>query len=68
MVALHQQAVADYNARIGAVDARVSEWNVRNAQLNDKAKALEDERAGWVTSCADRRYREEDENAIKAGK
>jgi len=30
--------------------------------------ALEAERKEWVTNCANRRYREDDETAIKSGK
>jgi hypothetical protein len=50
------------------VDARIAAWNERNGQWNDTSNALEAERKGWVTACADRRYREDDENAIRRGK
>lgn len=66
--AANRQAVDDYNTRIGVLDARVKDWNERNAQLSDRANKLEDGRLDWVTNCADRRYREDDEIAIKAGK
>ena len=66
--AANRQAVDDYNARVATLDARAKSWNERNAQLSDRASKLEDARLDWVTNCADRRYREEDEIAIKAGK
>lgn len=60
--------VRDYNAKAAAVDAQVSGWNQRNEQWNQAGRALEAERSEWVISCADRRYREDDEIAIKRGK
>ncbi len=62
------EAVRAYNAKAGALDARVGDWNQRNARWNEMSTALETDRQTWAASCADRRYREEDENAIKAGK
>mgnify|MGYP000370216868 CR=1 FL=1 len=56
------------NAKVGAFDGRVSDWNQRNAAVNDAAKALEQERLKWMSDCGDRRYREDDELAIKRGK
>jgi predicted nucleic acid-binding Zn-ribbon protein len=60
--------VRDYNAKAAAVDAQVTGWNKRNEQWNQDARALEADRSEWVISCADRRYREDDETAIKNGK
>ncbi len=60
--------VRDYNAKAAAVDAQVTHWNQRNEQWNQNARALEVERSEWVGTCADRRYREDDEIAIKRGK
>ena len=57
-----------FNGKAAALDARVSSWNERNAKWNEMSVAMESERKAWVTSCSDRRYREEDETAIKAGK
>ena len=34
-------AIDAYNAKAGALDARVQEWNARNAPANDAAKTLE---------------------------
>ena len=56
-----------YNAKASALDARVSDWNARNNAWNDTSLALEAERKGWVRDCADRRYREDDESAIRRG-
>ena len=63
-----ESLVAAYNAKAGAVDAKVVAWNQRNEQWNQGSRALEAERVKWLEDCADRRYREDDENAIKRGK
>ena len=60
-------AVGAFNIKATAIDGRVADWNKRNEQWNQDAQSLEAERKGWVGSCADRRYREDDENAIKRG-
>ena len=51
-----------------ALDARVTAWNQNNEQWNADSRALETERSTWVSACSDRRYREEDETAIRQGK
>ena len=68
VVAENQAAVNTYNARVGNLDARVQDWNQRNAQWNEASKALEIERQDWVDQCGNRRYREDDEKAIRAGR
>ncbi len=60
--------VREYNAKAAAVDAQVTSWNQRNEQWNQDARSLEADRSEWVINCADRRYREDDETAIKRGK
>lgn len=60
--------VEAYNTKAKALDARVAAWNERNAKWNENGTMLEGERKTWVAACADRRYREDDEKAIKAGK
>ena len=60
--------VAAYNTKVVALDARVQAWNKRNADWNDATVALESERKTWVSGCAGRRYREDDEDAIRRGK
>lgn len=61
-------AVEAYNTKAKAIDVRVAAWNERNSQWNEQSRTLEAERQGWVGNCADRRYREDDEKAIRAGK
>jgi hypothetical protein len=60
--------VRDYNAKAAALDLQVTTWNQRNEQWNQNARSLEADRSEWVIGCADRRYREDDEIAIKRGK
>lgn len=60
--------VRAYNARLAALDSRVVDWNQRNGQANETNQALEVERQAWLAACGDRRYREEDEQAVRAGK
>jgi hypothetical protein len=67
-VQMLEAEVKAYNERLGGIDQRVQDWNRRNARLNDDTEQLEAERKDWVKTCANRRYREEDEIAIKAGK
>ncbi len=64
----NEKVVAAFNVKAKEVEAAVAAWNERNQAWNDAGLRLEDERKGWVSSCADRRYREDDENAIRAGK
>ena len=59
--------VTAYNAKAREVDARVQAWNKRNAEWNETSAALEAERQDWVVTCAGRRYREDDEEAIRRG-
>lgn len=62
-----QQAVNAFNARAQALDQRVADWNRRNAEFTDRANTVNQEREQWLDSCANRRYREEDEIAIRKG-
>ena len=63
-----EATVQAYNQRVATLDARVVDWNQRNNVANDASKALEGERQAWLASCGERRYREEDEQAVRAGK
>jgi uncharacterized protein (DUF3084 family) len=63
-----QQAAQAHNERARALDARVVEWNRRNNAFNDTSAALDTDRSAWVAACGNRRYREEDEIAIRSGK
>jgi len=68
VVPAYQSAVKSYNERALARDASVSSWNERNKSLNEVATKQEDDRKSWLSECANRPYREDDEIAIKAGK
>jgi chromosome segregation ATPase len=68
MQAARQEAVQAFNVKIAALDGRVTEWNKRNSAYNDASAVLEADRSTWGGSCGNRRYREEDEMAIRAGK
>jgi chromosome segregation ATPase len=61
-------AVRNYNTKAQALEARVTDWNGRNEAWNQDSKGLQGERSSWVTNCSDRRYREDDEIAIRKGK
>lgn len=68
LVPAYQQAVTGYNAKALARDAKVGDWNTRNAAANETSKKHEDARLSWLDECANRPYREDDEIAIKKGK
>jgi chromosome segregation ATPase len=68
LVPVYQNAVKSYNDNARARDALVADWNERNKALNESSTKHDDERASWLTECADRPYREDDEIAIKKGK
>jgi predicted nucleic acid-binding Zn-ribbon protein len=67
-VAAYERAVKDVNDKIGQHAARSSDWNKRNEELAAAEDRLNDARHKWTAECGDRRFREEDEIAIKAGK
>lgn len=56
------------NARSEALNARITAWNQRNAALVKEGEDLAQERDLWASECGNRRYREDDETAIKQGK
>ena len=64
----NEKIVASFNAKVKEVEAVVDQWNQSNKGWNEAGAKLEAERKEWVAACADRRYREDDENAIKAGR
>ena len=75
-IAAYERAVADYNKKIesgrgagGAdVNTRNADWNKRNAELVQVEDRLNAARRKWTSECGNRRFREDDETAIKAGK
>jgi ribosomal protein L16 Arg81 hydroxylase len=68
LVPAYESGVRSYNERALARDAVVADWNARNKALNDSSTKVEDNRTVWLTECANRPYREDDEIAIKSGK
>jgi chromosome segregation ATPase len=62
-----QEAISSFNTKVAAIETRSTDWNTRNAKLNEVTQAVSDDRQGWVTECSNRRYREDDETAIKRG-
>lgn len=68
LVPVYQNAVKAYNDKALARDAVVADWNGRNKTINEQAAKQEDERSAWLSECANRPYREDDEIAIKQGK
>ncbi len=68
LVSAYQGAVKAYNERALARDSVVSDWNARNKALNEQAVKHEEDRGSWLSECANRPYREDDEIAIKQGK
>jgi chromosome segregation ATPase len=68
LVPAYQAAVASYNDKAKARDAKVEEWNTRNKSINELGLKHEEERSAWLAECANRPYREDDEIAIKNGK
>lgn len=61
-------AAKAYNAKATARDAKVGDWNNRNAALVAEVKDAESARESWRNECGNRPYREDDEKAIRAGK
>jgi chromosome segregation ATPase len=64
----YQNAVRSYNEKAQARDAAVADWNARNQAINELSVKHDEQRSSWLTECANRPYREDDEIAIKAGK
>lgn len=56
------------NERTTALNERISDWNQRNEKLVRDAQRLQEERQDWTTGCGNRRYREDDEKALQAGR
>jgi uncharacterized protein (DUF3084 family) len=68
LVPAYQNSVKAYNDRAAARDAKVASWNERNTAALKATESHQQVRQTWVSECANRPYREDDEIAIKAGK
>jgi predicted nucleic acid-binding Zn-ribbon protein len=68
LVPTYQNAVKAYNDKALARDAIVADWNGRNKAMNESSLKQEEDRSAWLSECANRPYREDDEIAIKQGK
>jgi chromosome segregation ATPase len=64
----YSEQVTAYNTRAEEHARNVEALNTRATQLTAQSEAEARDRDAWRTTCADRRYREDDEIAIKRGK
>ena len=64
----YQAGVKAHNERVTVRDAKVTDWNARNAAAVEASVKHQEARTLWLNECANRPYREDDEVAIKAGK
>ena len=58
---------AEVNAKVDALNARTVAWNERNNVMVKRGEDLQQERDLWASECGNRRYREDDEIAIRNG-
>lgn len=58
----------EVNAKVESLNARTVAWNENNKRMVALNETLTQERALWADECGSRRFLEEDEAAIKAGK
>jgi chromosome segregation ATPase len=58
---------AAVNAKVDALNARTVAWNQRNNGMVKRGEDLAQERDLWASECGSRRYREDDEIAIRNG-
>jgi chromosome segregation ATPase len=65
---LYEAAVARFNVHGKEFDATVEAWNQRNEKLANDANQVGELREDYAADCSNRRFREEDEAAIKQGK
>lgn len=68
LVPAYQTSARSFNERAKVRDAKVVEWNQRNAAAVEASMKAQEARASWLNECANRPYLEDDEIAIKAGK
>lgn len=63
-----QAAVKAFNERLAARDQAVEAYKARSAEYNAKVEALQADKASYIANCDGRRYFEDEELQIKAGK
>lgn len=68
LVPAYQSQAKAYNDRALARDAKVTDWNARNAAAVEASVKQQEARLLWLNECANRPYLEDDEKALKAGK
>jgi hypothetical protein len=61
-------AVNAHNERVRANDATIESWNPKNSATVQKAQAYQGDHDQWKARCGNRRFNEDDEKAIRAGK
>jgi len=63
-----QKGIDAFNEHLKALTQKSTDWNQRNAKFGEQVQALNDDSEKWTVDCADRRYHEDDETAIRNGK
>lgn len=64
----YEAAVAAFQEKADAHDAAVSEWNARNEKAGQMDDKIQDLKNNYAAQCANRKYDENDEKAIRQGK
>lgn len=67
-IAAYETAVKEANEKLAQGGQGNAAWNKKSEALAADEQALLDARRKWATECGARRFREDDETAIKAGK
>lgn len=67
-VKAYEETVARYNARVAEGQAKVDAWNATGTALSEEGDKLTDLRLDYAENCANRRFKEEDEEAIRKGR
>ncbi len=62
------EAVNAYNQKKQGMDAKIDAWNARNAGVKQRENSYNDTQQNWRDNCGNRRYREDDEKAVRAGR
>ena len=57
-----------HDAKVDAHEKRIDAWNQAHRQMLTTIEALNKKQAQWTANCGEKRYREEDELAIRSGK